>query len=32
MLGKKDAGMVGMAILAVIPKPDESSPDIVVYE
>jgi hypothetical protein len=30
MLGKKDAGMVGMAILAVIPKPDESSPAIVV--
>jgi hypothetical protein len=32
ILGKKDAGIVGMAMLSVIPKPDEISPDIVVYE
>jgi hypothetical protein len=30
ILGKKDAGMVGIVILAVIPNPDEISPAIVV--
>jgi hypothetical protein len=28
MLGKKEAGIVGMAILAVMPRPEVSSPDM----
>jgi hypothetical protein len=30
MLGKNEAGIVGMAILVVMPRPEEISPAIVV--